>query len=119
MTNADATYPLVLYGPPGSGKTTVMAAVAKQSHLWNHDAAVVARYANASAYSWSLEQTLNSVVVQLDLVDSGKSTWFKHVSFAFKSLIYSFVFHFYTRVFFYIYIYTRTYNRIRDKSNGC
>lgn len=81
MTNADATYPLMLYGPPGSGKTTVMATVAKHCHLWNQDTVMVARFANASAYSCSLEQTLNSAVAQLDLVDSGKSTWFKHVSF--------------------------------------
>lgn len=78
--NVDAAYPLVLYGPPGSGKTTVIAALAKHCHVWNQDAAVVVRFANASAYSSSLEQTLNSLVVQLNLLDSGKSTWFKHVS---------------------------------------
>lgn len=81
LTNTDLAYPLVLCGPSGSGKTTVMAAIAKHCHLWNQDVAVVVRFANASANSWSLEQTLNSIVVQLDLVDSGKSTWFKHVSF--------------------------------------
>lgn len=81
LTNLDSGYPLILYGPPGSGKTTVMAAVAKQYHQWNQDAAVVARFANASACSSSLEQTLNSLVAQLDLLDSGKSTWFKHVRY--------------------------------------
>ncbi|XP_026807773.1 uncharacterized protein LOC113550245 [Rhopalosiphum maidis] len=78
LTDADAAYPLILYGPSGSGKTTVIAAIAKQCHLWNQDAAVVVRFANASAYSLSLEQTLNSLVVQLNLVDNGKCTWYKH-----------------------------------------
>lgn len=58
-----------------------MAAIAKHYHLWNQDAAVLVRFADASTYSSSLEQTLNSLTVHLDLVNSGKSTWFKHVSF--------------------------------------
>lgn len=74
---------MVLVGPPGSGKTTVMATVVKHCHQWNHDAAVIVRFADASAYSSSLEQTLNSLAVQLDLVESGKSTWIKHVSLYF------------------------------------
>ncbi|KAL5233574.1 hypothetical protein ACI65C_000984 [Semiaphis heraclei] len=78
LTDPNAAYPLILFGPSGSGKTTVMASIAKHCHLWNQDAAVVVRFANASAYSSSLEQTLNSLVVQLNLVDSGKCTWFKH-----------------------------------------
>lgn len=64
-----------------------MAAVAQHCHSWNKDMAVVVRFANASANSWSLEQTLNSMVVQLDLVDTGKSTWFKHVRFVFYYFI--------------------------------
>jgi len=86
--DADAGYPLILYGPSGSGKTTVMASIAKHCHLWNQDAAVVVRFANASAYSSSLEQTLNSLIVQLNFVDSGKCTWFKHVSFVSKNYIF-------------------------------
>ncbi|XP_025199078.1 uncharacterized protein LOC112597310 [Melanaphis sacchari] len=78
LTNADAAYPLILYGPSGSGKTTVMAAIAKQCYLWNKNAVVMVRFANASANSSSLEQTLHSLVVQLNLVDSGKCTWYKH-----------------------------------------
>ncbi|XP_022165189.1 uncharacterized protein LOC111030132 isoform X2 [Myzus persicae] len=78
LTDADAGYPLILYGPSGSGKTTVMASIAKHCHVWNQDAAVVMRFANASAHSSSLGQTLNSLVVQLNLIDSGKCTWFKH-----------------------------------------
>ncbi|KAL4089774.1 hypothetical protein QTP88_024745 [Uroleucon formosanum] len=78
LTDADAGYPLILYGPSGSGKTTAMAAITKHCHLWNQNSAVVVRFANASAYSSSLEQTLNSLVVQLNLLDSGKSIWFKH-----------------------------------------
>lgn len=85
----DARYPLILHGPSGSGKTTVMAAITKHCHLWNQDAAVVVRFANASAYSSSLEQTLNSLVVQLNLLDSGKSIWFKHVSVVSKKEIFS------------------------------
>lgn len=88
LMNVNAGYPLVLYGPPGSGKTTVIAAVAKHSHLWNQDAAVVVRFASASAYSSSLEQTLNSLVVQLNLLDSGKCSWFKHVSIVYETLKY-------------------------------
>lgn len=90
--DADAGYPLILYGPSGSGKTTVMAAITKHCHLWNQDSALVVRFANASAYSSSLEQTLHSLVVQLNLLDSGKCIWFKHVSFVSKKYIF---FHFY------------------------
>ncbi|XP_060873528.1 NACHT domain- and WD repeat-containing protein 1 isoform X2 [Metopolophium dirhodum] len=78
LMDADAGYPLILYGPSGSGKTTVMAAITKHCHLWNQDSAVVVRFANASAYSSSLEQALHSLVVQLNLLDSGKCIWFKH-----------------------------------------
>lgn len=79
LMDGDAAYPLVLYGPSGSGKTTALSALVQYCHSWNQNAAVVARFANASVYSSSLEQTLNSLTVQLDLVDSGKSNWFKHV----------------------------------------
>jgi len=115
LTDGDAAYPLILYGPSGSGKTTVMAAIAKQCHLWNQDAAVVVRFANASAYSLSLEQTLNSLVVQLNLVDNGKCTWYKHVSFISKRyiLIPFYIYFFHTAVIF------RTYNCIRNKLHVC
>lgn len=81
LTDIDAAYPLIFCGVSGSGKTVALASVVQQCHAWNQNAAVVARFANASVYSSTLEQTLHSLAVQLDLVDSGKSTWFKHVSF--------------------------------------
>lgn len=80
--------------------------------------AVVVRFANASANSWSLEQTLNSMVVQLDLVDTGKSTWFKHVRFVFYYFINFLLLFYFLSLYIYISFF-RTYNRIRNKSNVC
>ncbi|KAF0768010.1 Leucine-rich repeat and WD repeat-containing, partial [Aphis craccivora] len=76
--DADATYPLILYGPSGSGKTTTMATIPKLCFQRYNETAIVVRFANASANSSSLEQILNSIVVQLNLLDSGKCTWYKH-----------------------------------------
>ncbi|XP_050443594.1 uncharacterized protein LOC126847425 [Adelges cooleyi] len=78
LTSSKTVYPLVVYGPPGCGKTTILSFVAQHSHIWNQNAATVVRYVNASVRSSTLEQTLSSVAMQLNFLNSGKSTWFKH-----------------------------------------
>ncbi|XP_050524997.1 uncharacterized protein LOC126896349 isoform X2 [Daktulosphaira vitifoliae] len=76
--DAEVLQPLIVYGPPGSGKTTLLSILVQYCHHWNQNAAVLMRFANISYGSSTLEHILNSIVMQLNHLDTGKSTWFTH-----------------------------------------
>lgn len=77
--DTEVLHPLIVHGPPGSGKTTLLSILVQCCHQWNQNAAVLMRFANISYGSSTLEHTLNSIVMQLNHLDTGKSAWFTHV----------------------------------------
>ena len=58
--------PLVVHGVSGSGKTTVMAMIAKQARqMMGESAVVIFRFLGTSAQSSSIQETLSSVCRQV------------------------------------------------------
>ncbi|KAI4468136.1 beta transducin-related protein [Holotrichia oblita] len=72
------TLPLIIYGPDGCGKTTLMARVAQCLQQWLPEAFVILRFAGISAHSSTIEQLLNSITNQCSLLTYGHKSHCSH-----------------------------------------
>lgn len=72
--------PLIIYGPDGCGKTTLMARVAQCLQQWLPEAFLILRFAGISAHSSTIEQLLNSITNQCSLLTFGHKSHCSHVS---------------------------------------
>ncbi|KRT86348.1 AAA protein, partial [Oryctes borbonicus] len=73
-----ATSPLIIYGPDGCGKTTLMSRVAQCLLQWLPEAFVLLRFAGISAQSSTIEQLLNSITTQCSLLTYGHKSHCSH-----------------------------------------
>ncbi|XP_049826318.1 NACHT and WD repeat domain-containing protein 2 isoform X2 [Aethina tumida] len=74
----DSTAPLVLYGPGGCGKTTLLARVAQCCQQWLPEAFVILRFVGISAQSSTLEQLLSSITNQCSILTYGHKCYCTH-----------------------------------------
>lgn len=72
--------PLVIYGPGGCGKTTLLARLAQCCLQWQPEAFLVFRFVGISAQSSTIEQLLCSIVHQCSILTYGYKSSAPHVS---------------------------------------
>lgn len=78
---SDSTSPLVIYGPGGCGKTTLLARIAQCCQQWHPEAFLILRFVGVSAQSSTVEQLLSSITNQCSILTCGRKTYNTHVSF--------------------------------------
>jgi len=76
----DSQHPLVLHGPRGCGKTTLLARAAQCCHTWQPEALLIVRFVSISAQSHTTEQLVRSIVDQCSVLTYGHQSWAVHVS---------------------------------------
>ncbi|XP_021914136.1 NACHT and WD repeat domain-containing protein 2 isoform X2 [Zootermopsis nevadensis] len=74
----ESQHPLVVYGPRGCGKTTLIARAAQCCHTWQPEALLVVRFVSISTQSHTTEQLLKSIVDQCSLLTYGQQSWAVH-----------------------------------------
>lgn len=72
--------PLVIYGPNGCGKTTLIARIAQCCQQWLPDAFLILRFIGISAQSSTIEQLLSSITNQISILNYGHKCYCTHVS---------------------------------------
>lgn len=77
---SDSTFPLVIYGPGGCGKTTLLARIAQCCQQWHPEAFLILRFVGISAQSSTIEQLLSSITNQCSILTCGRKTYNTHVS---------------------------------------
>lgn len=75
----DSTLPLVLFGPGGCGKTTLLARIAQCCHQWLPEAFIIFRFIGISAQSSTIEQLLSSITNQCSILTYGHKCFCTHV----------------------------------------
>ena len=76
----DSQHPLVVHGPRGCGKTTLLARAAQCCHTWQPEALLLVRFVSISAQSHTTEQLVRSIVDQCSVLTYGHQSWAVHVS---------------------------------------
>ncbi|ODM93765.1 NACHT and WD repeat domain-containing protein 2 [Orchesella cincta] len=76
--SSDKTYPLVVHGETGSGKTGLLSRVVQQCGSWLPDAFIIFRFVGVTPESRSLVQILRTIVSQLGFLLKGRSYWIPH-----------------------------------------
>lgn len=89
--NGDSTNPLILYGPGGCGKTTLLARIAQCCQQWLPEAFLIFRFVGISAQSSTIEQLLSSISNQCSILTYGHKCYCIHVSF-YKNLMIEMIF---------------------------
>ncbi|XP_069676393.1 NACHT and WD repeat domain-containing protein 2 isoform X2 [Periplaneta americana] len=74
----EAQHPLVVHGPRGCGKTTLIARAAQCCHTWQTEALLLVRFVSISAQSHTTEQLLRSIVDQCSVLTYGQQSWAAH-----------------------------------------
>lgn len=75
-------HPLIVHGPAGSGKSTLMARAASLCSTWLDGAVIIVRFVGWSVRSMYLEETLQLIVQQISCVygvpirQAAKVRWF-------------------------------------------
>lgn len=75
---SDNTSPLVIYGPGGCGKTTLLARVAQCCQQWLPEAFLILRFIGISAQSSTIEQLLSSITNQCSILTYGHKCYCTH-----------------------------------------
>ncbi|XP_071449148.1 uncharacterized protein [Hetaerina americana] len=68
----DSHSPMIVHGPTGCGKTTLLARTAQSCLTWCPDAFVLARFVGATAESLMIEQILRSLTQQCAIIAYGQ-----------------------------------------------
>jgi replication-associated recombination protein RarA len=76
----DSQHPLVVHGPRGCGKTTLLARAAQCCHMWQPEALLIVRFVSISTQSHTTEQLVRSIVDQCSVLTHGHQSWAVHVS---------------------------------------
>ncbi|EFA06477.1 hypothetical protein TcasGA2_TC009369 [Tribolium castaneum] len=74
----DNPVPLILYGPGGCGKTTLLARVAQCCQQWLPEAFLIFRFIGISAQSSTIEQLLSSITNQCSILTYGHKCYCIH-----------------------------------------
>lgn len=74
----DSQHPLVVHGPRGCGKTTLLARAAQCCHTWQPEALLLVRFVSISAQSHTTEQLVRSIVDQCSVLTYGHQSWAVH-----------------------------------------
>ncbi|CAG9821320.1 unnamed protein product [Phaedon cochleariae] len=74
----DNNSPLVVYGPGGCGKTTLLARVAQCCQQWLPEAFSIIRFIGISAQSGTVEQLLSSITNQCSILKFGHKCYCSH-----------------------------------------
>lgn len=77
---SDSTSLLVIYGPGGCGKTTLLARIAQCCQQWHPEAFLIIRFVGISAQSSTVEQLLSSITNQCSILTCGRRIYNTHVS---------------------------------------
>ncbi|KAL3288933.1 hypothetical protein HHI36_003377 [Cryptolaemus montrouzieri] len=73
-----STSPLILFGPGGCGKTTLLARVAQCCSQWLPEAFLILRFIGISAQSSTIEQLLSSITNQCSIITYGHKCYCIH-----------------------------------------
>jgi type II secretory pathway predicted ATPase ExeA len=76
----ESQHPLILHGPRGCGKTTLIARAAQCCHTWQPEALLLIRFVSVSAQSHTTEQLLRTILDQCSILTYGQQSWAVHVS---------------------------------------
>ena len=87
ITNS-VTSPLVIYGPEGCGKSTLMSRIAQSVIQWQPEAFLIMRFIGISAQSSTIEQLLSSITNQCSILIYGNKCYCAHVRNGTKQNVY-------------------------------
>ncbi|KAF5270218.1 hypothetical protein FQA39_LY08432 [Lamprigera yunnana] len=75
---SDHTSPLIIVGPGGCGKSTLMARIAQCCLTWQPEAFLILRFVGISAQSSSIQQLLHSITNQCSILTYGHKSYETH-----------------------------------------
>ncbi|XP_017775485.1 PREDICTED: NACHT and WD repeat domain-containing protein 2 isoform X1 [Nicrophorus vespilloides] len=79
--------PLVIYGPGGCGKTTLLARIAQCTSQWLPESFLVLRFVGISAQSSTIEQLLSSITHQCSILTYGHKSSVAHTIDNYKNAL--------------------------------
>ncbi|KAF4525524.1 hypothetical protein B566_EDAN014910, partial [Ephemera danica] len=87
LSGTGGAEPLVLYGPRGCGKSTLVARAAQCVHTWRSEALLVVRFVGLSPASGTTEQLLRSISAQCSLLAHGETCRCPHNVTSYREII--------------------------------